>query len=124
MSRGDTKYGHLIADDHDWEDEDDESEETEPAVEVSSHVIRVDDQRDENDYEYGLEWWFLVEDGRIEYISRGHWLEGRTQSDPMTPPAWGEVPGIIKERLARELNAKNLDQRVAPRLFEDGDSDE
>ncbi|PSQ48328.1 hypothetical protein BRD15_05575 [Halobacteriales archaeon SW_6_65_15] len=126
MAREETKYGHLISDDHDWNDEDDDPEDVEPAITVDSHTIRIDDQREETGYEYGLEWWFVVDAGQIEYSHRGHWLEGRTQSDPMAPPAWSEVPDPVKERLARELNTDRgaLDQRVNPRLFEDSDSHE
>ena len=80
-----------------------------PVVSVSRHTVAIDDQRDSNGYEHGLEWVFSIENGVITGFYRGHWLEGKTQSDPMLSVGWEEVPELVKRRLRQELNVVELE---------------
>ena len=104
VAREDTKYGSDL-NDHDWDPDPDEPEDDgRPPVEVTSHVIRVDDNRYETGYEHGIEWMFNVEGGTIVGWYRGHYLEGRTQSDPMHSPAWDDIPAPVRGAVRTELN--------------------
>lgn len=98
---------YEVGDDHEWADEKEQTDDGRPVIEVKRHVIRIDDNRDAHGYEYGLEWMFNVEDGVVTGYYRGHYLEGRTQSDPMRSPAWEDVPTVIKDRLRTELNLED-----------------
>lgn len=98
-----TDHKYSVPDDH-WEEDDEQDVDVEPPLTVTRHTITIDDQRDAHGYEYGLEWTFNIEDGVVTGYYKGHWLEGRTQSDPMLSPAWEDVPTVIKARLATELN--------------------
>lgn len=104
VAREDTKYGDQLSD-HDWEpDEPEDEDDGRPPIEMTSHVVRIDDNRDETGYEYGVEWMFNVEDGTIVGWYRGHYLEGRTQSDPMSSPAWEDIPAPVRGAVRKELN--------------------
>lgn len=99
---------YEVPDDH-WdrvaeaEEESDEQDSRLP-VEMTRHTVCIDDNRDVTGYEYGVEWMFSIEDGVVVGWYRGHYLEGRTQSDPMTSPAWEDIPAPVKGKLRRELN--------------------
>jgi hypothetical protein len=96
---------YEIPDDHEWADEKQaESDGGTQPVSVNRHDITIDDRRDAHGYEYGLEWMFAVENGVVTGYYLGHWLEGRTQSDPMLSPEWSDVPEAIKAKVRRELN--------------------
>lgn len=101
-----SKYN--VPDGH-WDEEDQPDVDVEPPLEVTRHAITIDDRRDAHGYEHGLEWTFMVEDGVVTGYYKGHWLEGRTQSDPMLSPAWKDIPLVIKARLATELNVDGAD---------------
>jgi len=93
-----------VPDDHWEEDEQEDEPDGRPPVEVKSHVIRVDDNRDATRYEYGIEWMFNVENGTITSWYKGHYLEGRTQSDPMQSPEWQDIPAPVRGAVRKELN--------------------
>jgi hypothetical protein len=116
--RSETKYGDLI-EGHDFSDPEPEADDTPPAIEVTRHVISIDDRRDAHGYEYGLDWMFSVEDGVITGYYLGHWLEGKTQSDPMLSPSWDEVPSWIKRKLREELNVDELETDLPEHYGED-----
>jgi len=97
-------HKYSVDDGHWDEDDDQEDTDAEPTLEVTRHTVTIDDRRDAHGYEEGLDWTFSIEDGVVTGIYKGHWLEGRTQSDPMLSPSWAEVPTVIKARLAMELN--------------------
>lgn len=98
-----TKYS--VPDDHWSEDEDGEDGEGDDSlsVEVTRHVIAVDDHRDATGYEYGIEWLFTVEQGTVTGWYKGHYLEGRTQSDPMQSPTWADIPASVRVAVAGEF---------------------
>jgi hypothetical protein len=114
---GNTKYGHLI--DRNGSDSNSENgpgsssdADTEPAITVNRHTVAIDDQRNSHGYEYGLDWLFDVETGIVQGYYVGHWLEGKSQSDPMLSPSWDDVPAEIKQRLREELNVDELEANV------------
>lgn len=97
-----TKY--EIPDDYEWADEkEDETDDGRPIIDVGRHTIQIDDNRDAHGYEHGLDWLFSIEEGVLQGYTLGHWLEGRTQSDYMSTPAWEDVPEAIKAALRKEL---------------------
>jgi len=101
----DTKYS--IPDDHEWADEKEQTtEDGRPIIAVQDHTIRINDNRDAHGYQYGLEWFFGFEDGTLSGYSVGHYLEGRTQADPMNAPAWQDVPEGVKAKLRTEMRLK------------------
>lgn len=109
--RADTKYGHLLSDE-DLEDPEPETDEpSRPIVDVSRHMIFVDDNRDSHGYEHGLEWTFLIDGGQITGVGCGHYLEGRTQADPMAR-GWDDVPETVRLSLENELNVDDIDAIV------------
>lgn len=93
-----------IPDDHEWADEHEpETEDGRPPIEVTGHAIHVDDNREVTGYKHGVEWSFYLEDGIIIGWYRGHYLDGRTQSDPMSSPPWIDVPAPVKRAVADAL---------------------
>lgn len=87
----------------DRDDEPETNDDGRPTFELDSHTIWIDDNRDSHGYEHGLHWIFDVEGGVVNGYSRSHYLEGRSQTDYMTSPAWEDVPGFMKGMLRKEL---------------------
>lgn len=105
-----------------WEEPEPETEDGRPPIEVTGHAIHIDDNRDATGYEYGIEWSFYLEDGTIIGWYRGHYLEGRTQSDPMSSPAWEDVPFPVKRALCEALDTTVQDLSVDAPDFYGGDA--
>lgn len=119
-------HKYSIPDDHEWADEKEPaSDDAGPVIDVGRHSIQINDYRDEHGYEYGLEWLFGFEDGVLSGYYVGHWLEGRTQSDPMDAPAWKDVPEVVKAALRIELGLE-VGEKIPTDLpdFYGGDGDE
>jgi hypothetical protein len=117
-SRSETKYGDMI-DGHDFSEPEPDTDDTPPAIEVCRHTVAIDDRRDAHGYEHGLDWMFQIEDGTVTGYYKGHWLEGRTQSDPMLSPSWDDVPTWIKRKLKQELNVEVLETDLPEHYGED-----
>lgn len=89
----------------DEDDQDDESEETVPPVEVDRHTISILHRRDEGQ---DHQWDFYLEDGEVTGVGQLHRLANSNQFDPMGG-TWGDVPTVVKKKLADELRCHVTD---------------
>lgn len=100
-----------------WEEPEPETDDGRPPVEVTGHAVHIDDNRKETGYKHGIDWSFYLEDGTITGWYRGHYLEGRTQSDPMVSPPWEDVPEPVKQAVCEALGTTVDEVDVDPPEF-------
>lgn len=103
-------HKYSIPDDH-WDDED-EDEPTNPDVYTGSHVLYINDERDEIERYNGLQWWFLFDEGVITGIDVSHYCPGPGHTDPMGFRRWDDVPAPVQAQVLTELNAESTDEVV------------
>jgi len=106
----------------DWsEDEQEEKSEadteSEGTLSVESHVVRINDLRDEAADSRGMHYGFYMEDGQVAGVYGGHYFdtkEGRVTSqwDPMRI-TWDNVPQDVKDLLLDQIGANDLSE-IAP----------
>lgn len=103
-SRG-TKY--AIPDDHVWADEKQpEIEDLPPVAEVTSHAVEILHRgRDRMNSEGDIRYRYVFEDGEVVGILRSHRLAESNQFDPMGSVGPFDVPVIVRELLADEMDA-------------------
>lgn len=101
---------YSVPDDH-WEEDEEELDETSPAVTADIH-LKVYDERDSIERYNGFEWWFLVEDGTIVGVEKGHYCPSRGHIDPMGPRGWSDVPEQVQREVLRQLNVRDASEVV------------
>lgn len=112
-SEHETKYGHLIDDNHNWEDEED-AEPDEDAVFVGTHFLEILDERESIEQYNGLAWMFhFDEESRlISGVGKSHYCPGPSHTDPMGFVAWDDLPELVREAALDELNAEEASEIV------------
>jgi len=110
VNREDTKYGHLVDDDA-FEEEEPETE-PDPRVEVGTHFLEINDEREAIEKYNGLVWSFLIDDGTVTAVSVSHYCPGPGHTDPMGFRSWDAVPGRVKRKGISALNGLGREDEV------------
>lgn len=98
-----TKYGEMIQD-HEWTDPEPDPVDPDGPVEVSHHLLTINDERESIEKYNGLQWSFVIDDGTITAVGKSHYCPGPSHVDPMGSVAWDDVPGLVQRAALRELN--------------------
>ncbi|WP_135306317.1 hypothetical protein [Haloarcula amylovorans] len=110
INREDTKYGDLVGDALD--EDTNPAPEPEPAVEVGTHFLTVNDERDAIEDYNGLQWSFVIEQGTIIAVDCAHYCPGPGHVDPMGFRAWGDVPQLVREEALSALNGHGREDEI------------
>jgi hypothetical protein len=132
MAREETKYGHLIGDDHSWDDEDDADDQADQSrSDLQNQSVKVLWEDDPRDLEYRA----VISHGNHDWepicthVQRAHRLADSNQFDPMGTVDWTDLPRAAQERVldvvAGVERIEDLDPEQALGVsFEDGESDD
>ncbi|RLM32648.1 hypothetical protein [Haloarcula sp. Atlit-120R] len=103
VNREDTKYGDRVGD---ALDRPAPEPETEPAdhVNVGTHYLTVNDEREAIEQYNGLQWTFVIEAGTITAVDCSHYCPGPGHVDPMGFRAWDDVPELVRDEALSALN--------------------
>lgn len=120
-----TKY--KIADDHVWADEKaHQFDDLSPVAEVESHAIEILHRgRNRTNAEGDVRYRYVFENGEAIGILRSHRLAESNQFDSIGAAAPYEVPAVVKDMLAHEMQADHWTDVVdieRAEKFAEGDS--
>lgn len=81
-------------------------------VEIGTHYLTVNDERETIEDYNGLQWTFVTDAGTITAVDCAHYCPGPSHVDPMGLRAWGEVPEPVRNEALSALNGHGRESEV------------